>query len=102
MEEIRELLSRIDTLTTEELSRLNELINQQFDVVSAADPTAETVAAMDELASGLETARARETAIQEEAAAIALHDLEVPVAAWGLDNHVIAVDDLLGRDEAAF
>jgi hypothetical protein len=71
MEEIRELLSRIDTLTTEELSRLNELINQQFDVVSAADPTAETVAAMDELASGLETARARETAIQEEAAAIA-------------------------------
>ena len=38
----------------------------------------------------------------EEAAAIALHDLEVPVAAWGLDNHIVAVDDLLGRDEAAF
>jgi hypothetical protein len=68
MEEIRELLSRLESLTAEEMTRLGELINGQFDTVSGADPSPETVTAMDELVTGLETVRT-ETARRDQVAA---------------------------------
>jgi hypothetical protein len=54
VDEITELISRLESLTAEEMSRLTELVNQQFDAAAEAEPTPENVALMDQLLTAAE------------------------------------------------
>ena len=60
MDRIRELLERLSTLTSEELTELRSLISEEFARLDGEDATAEIVAAQNELADAADQVMAQE------------------------------------------
>lgn len=69
MEEIQDLLSRLESLTAEEIGRLTDLINGAYDTANEAESTPETVATMRGLVDAATTVRGEQTRREEAAAA---------------------------------
>lgn len=69
MEEIQELLSRLESLTAEEMDRLSDLIRTQYQTVAEADPTTENVATLRSLVDAAKNVKAQKESREEAAAA---------------------------------
>jgi hypothetical protein len=72
MDEIQDLLSRLESLTADEMTRLNTLINDEFDRVAGAEMNSDNVTLMGQLADAMETVKGevdRREALAAETAA---------------------------------
>ena len=87
MDRIRQLLAQIKTCAPEDLASLETEINAAFDELSSSDEaTAETIAQMDELVTGLQAVRAEVAERDAAAAEVAARREELKSSMEGLRN----------------